>query len=98
MIAKESVKRRLDSESGLSFTEFTYQLLQGFDFAHLHREAGVQVQIGGADQWGNITAGTDLVRKLSTRDQQEEADLVRGGVPFTHSLTLSFSFARARAR
>lgn len=63
MIAKESVKRRLGSEQGLSFTEFTYQLLQGSDFLHLFKHEGVNVQIGGSDQWGNITAGTELIRK-----------------------------------
>lgn len=63
MIAKESVKRRLASEEGLSFTEFTYQLLQGSDFLHLFKNEGVNVQIGGSDQWGNITAGTELIRK-----------------------------------
>lgn len=68
MMAKESVKKRLTSEEGMSFTEFTYQLLQGYDFVHLNRELGVTVQLGGSDQWGNITAGTDLVRRL--REQQ----------------------------
>lgn len=68
MMAKESVKRRLNSEEGMSYTEFTYQLLQGYDFVHLFREEGVTVQIGGSDQWGNITAGTDLVRKLLHQD------------------------------
>ncbi|XP_058074333.1 tyrosine--tRNA ligase, chloroplastic/mitochondrial [Magnolia sinica] len=63
MISKESVKRRLASEEGLSFTEFTYQLLQGSDFLHLFKNEGVNVQIGGSDQWGNITAGTELIRK-----------------------------------
>lgn len=72
MIAKDSVKRRLESDSGLSFTEFTYQLLQGYDFAHLHRHEGVQVQIGGADQWGNITAGTDLIRKMASGEESAE--------------------------
>lgn len=69
MMAKESVKKRLNSEEGMSFTEFTYQLLQGYDFVHLNRELGVTVQLGGSDQWGNITAGTDLVRRL--REQEE---------------------------
>lgn len=64
MLAKDSVKRRLESETGLSFTEFTYQMLQAYDFLHLHREHGVSLQIGGGDQWGNITAGIDLVRKV----------------------------------
>ncbi|HUG83792.1 MAG TPA: tyrosine--tRNA ligase [Euzebya sp.] len=65
MVARDSVKRRLDSrEEGLSFTEFCYQLLQAYDFAHLHATEGCTLQIGGSDQWGNITAGTDLVRRL----------------------------------
>ena len=63
MTARESVKRRLESEVGLSFTEFSYQLLQAYDFLVLHERDGVTVQIGGSDQWGNITAGTDLVRR-----------------------------------
>jgi tyrosyl-tRNA synthetase len=63
MTAKESVKRRLESEVGLSFTEFSYQLLQAYDFLVLHEREGCTVQVGGSDQWGNITAGTDLVRR-----------------------------------
>ncbi|XP_078175967.1 tyrosyl-tRNA synthetase, class Ib, bacterial/mitochondrial [Carex rostrata] len=64
MMAKESVKKRLNSEDGMSYTEFTYQLLQGYDFLYLFQNMGVNVQIGGSDQWGNITAGTDLIRKI----------------------------------
>jgi tyrosyl-tRNA synthetase len=64
MLAKDSVKARFNSEEGMSFTEFTYQVLQGYDFLHLHDNYGVTVQIGGSDQWGNITAGTELIRKL----------------------------------
>ncbi|XP_048527128.1 tyrosine--tRNA ligase, chloroplastic/mitochondrial [Triticum urartu] len=64
MIAKESVKKRLNSEDGMSYTEFTYQLLQGYDFLYMFKNMGVNVQIGGSDQWGNITAGTDLIRKI----------------------------------
>lgn len=64
MMAKESVKKRLESEQGMSYTEFTYQLLQGYDFLHLFEKEGVSVQIGGSDQWGNITAGTELIRKI----------------------------------
>lgn len=66
MLSKESVKSRLNSEEGISFTEFTYQILQAYDFYHLHKEHGVTLQIGGSDQWGNITEGVDLVRKLSS--------------------------------
>ncbi len=65
MLAKESVRSRLESEEGISFTEFSYQLLQAYDFFHLKQQYGVEVQAGGSDQWGNITAGTDLIRKLS---------------------------------
>lgn len=64
MMSKESVKKRLESEQGMSFTEFSYQLLQGYDFLHLYKNEGISVQIGGSDQWGNITAGTELIRKI----------------------------------
>lgn len=64
MIAKESVKRRLERDgSGLSFTEFTYQLIQGYDFMHLYNNYGCKLQIGGSDQYGNATAGLDIMRK-----------------------------------
>eukprot|EP00250_Pteridium_aquilinum_P031407 c43565_g1_i1 orf=354-2015(-) len=69
MMAKESVKKRLNSEEGMSFTEFTYQLLQGYDFVHLFRSEGVSIQIGGSDQWGNIIAGTDLIRKVLLQER-----------------------------
>lgn len=64
MLAKDSVRLRMCSEEGMSFTEFSYQLLQGYDFLHLYDNFGVTVQIGGSDQWGNITAGTELIRKV----------------------------------
>ena len=65
MMAKDSVRRRLNGEArdGLSFTEFTYQLLQGYDFLHLYRTKGCRLQMGGSDQWGNITTGTELIRR-----------------------------------
>jgi tyrosyl-tRNA synthetase len=67
MMAKDSVKKRLGSESkvGMSFTEFTYQLFQGYDFLHLYREKNCKIQMGGSDQWGNITTGTELVRRVA---------------------------------
>ena len=67
MMAKDSVKKRLSSEStvGMSFTEFTYQLFQGYDFLHLYREKNCLLQLGGSDQWGNITTGTELVRRVA---------------------------------
>jgi tyrosyl-tRNA synthetase len=65
MMAKDSVKKRLSSESkvGMSFTEFTYQLFQGYDFYHLFKEMDCKLQMGGSDQWGNITTGTELIRR-----------------------------------
>lgn len=67
MMAKDSVKSRLgtDSTVGMSFTEFTYQLIQGYDFLHLYQEMGVKLQFGGSDQWGNITTGTELIRRIA---------------------------------
>ncbi|MES2730490.1 MAG: tyrosine--tRNA ligase, partial [Bacteroidota bacterium] len=61
MMAKDSVKKRL--ETGISFTEFSYQLLQGYDFYHLYKHKNVRLQMGGSDQWGNITSGTELIRR-----------------------------------
>ncbi|PVZ13426.1 tyrosine--tRNA ligase [Porphyromonas loveana] len=65
MMAKDSVKKRLSAESntGLSFTEFSYQLLQGYDYLYLYRHEGCRLQMGGSDQWGNITTGTELIRR-----------------------------------
>ena len=63
MLAKESVAARLQSEAGISFTEFSYQLLQGMDFRELYRRFGCTLQTGGSDQWGNLTAGTDLIHR-----------------------------------
>ena len=67
MMAKESVKNRLNSENGLSFTEFSYMLLQANDFRHLYATHNVELQMGGSDQWGNITAGIDLIRKTMSK-------------------------------
>jgi tyrosyl-tRNA synthetase len=65
MLAKESVRSRVEGEAGISFTEFSYMLLQANDYRHLFDELGVELQVGGSDQWGNITAGIDLVRRTS---------------------------------
>lgn len=67
MLAKDSVKSRLETEAGLSFTEFSYQMLQAYDFYHLFKSKDCKVQVGGNDQWGNITAGIELIRKLTVR-------------------------------
>ncbi|MDE7135893.1 MAG: tyrosine--tRNA ligase, partial [Muribaculaceae bacterium] len=67
MMAKDSVKKRLSGESreGMSFTEFSYQLLQGYDFLNLYNEYGCRLQLGGSDQWGNMTTGMDLIRRIN---------------------------------
>ena len=67
MIARESVKARLESDNGISFTEFSYQLLQANDYLHLSRKHDVEIQIGGSDQWGNLLAGVDLIRRADGR-------------------------------
>ncbi|MFB7945324.1 tyrosine--tRNA ligase [Kitasatospora phosalacinea] len=67
MIAKEAVARRLNSDAGISYTEFSYQILQGMDFLELNRRYNCTLQTGGSDQWGNLTAGTDLIRKAESR-------------------------------
>ncbi len=68
MMAKDSVKKRLSSDAsvGMSFTEFTYQLVQGYDFLHLYRDKNCTLQMGGSDQWGNITTGTELIRRIDS--------------------------------
>lgn len=73
MMAKDSVKKRLSGETGagMSFTEFTYQLIQGYDFYHLYHQMNCKFQMGGSDQWGNMTTGTELIRRMS--DGQTEA-------------------------
>jgi tyrosyl-tRNA synthetase len=67
MIAKDSVRMRLEREDGISFTEFSYMLLQSYDFLHLHDHFGCTLQTGGSDQWGNITAGVELIRRMRGR-------------------------------
>ena len=89
MLAKDSVKTRMSSEEGMSFTEFSYQILQGYDFLHLFDQFGVTVQLGGSDQWGNITAGTDfdpqvarqigLWRHISSLDPQRRTKIRQVG-------------------
>ena len=75
MMAKDSVKKRLSGESGdgMSFTEFTYQLIQGYDFYHLHKHYNCVLQMGGSDQWGNITTGTELVRRMNPNPETSGA-------------------------
>ncbi|KZT72083.1 hypothetical protein DAEQUDRAFT_664957 [Daedalea quercina L-15889] len=76
MVARESVKARLSSQQGISFTEFTYQLLQSYDFLRLHKDVGCNIQLGGSDQWGNIVAGIELIHHVnaaSNPDGQPDA-------------------------
>ena len=65
MMSKDSVKKRLEGDTGMSFTEFTYQLVQGYDFYYLHKNKNCKLQMGGSDQWGNIVTGTELIRRKS---------------------------------
>ena len=73
MMAKDSVKKRLSGEvgDGMSFTEFTYQLIQGYDFYHLHKAYGCKLQMGGSDQWGNITTGTEIIRRMNVGNDEQ---------------------------
>ncbi|WVQ80091.1 tyrosine-tRNA ligase [Cryptococcus sp. DSM 104549] len=73
MLARDSVKNRLSSDSGISYTEFSYQLLQAFDFYHLHENHGCKIQLGGSDQWGNIVAGVELIRRTKTKAREVQA-------------------------
>lgn len=66
MMAKDSVKKRIEGETGISFTEFSYQLIQGYDFYHLWKNKGLMMQMGGSDQWGNIVTGTELIRRMGS--------------------------------
>jgi len=84
MLAKDSVQVRLDR--GLSFTEFSYMLIQATDFEHLHREMGVELQMGGADQWGNITAGLELIRRRAGLTGEGEAESAAGLEEPAHGL------------
>ena len=70
MLSKESVKKRIDSQSGISFTEFTYQILQAYDFLHLNKEFNCNLQLGGSDQWGNMVAGIELIHKVNGNEVQ----------------------------
>ena len=105
MLAKESVRSRVESESGISYTEFSYMLLQANDYRHLHATHGVELQVGGSDQWGNITAGIDLVRRtdgshvhgltvpLVTRaDGQKFGKSVDGAVWLSATRTTPYAF------
>jgi len=87
MLAKDSVQVRL--ERGLSFTEFSYMLLQAYDFEHLHRSMGVEMQMGGADQWGNITAGLELIRRTNGAGEGAEDGEVEPAHGLAYKLLLS---------
>ena len=84
MVAKDSVKKRLSKESseGMSFTEFTYQLIQAYDFYHLFKNENCLIQMGGSDQWGNITSGTELIRPIIFRDRIYGESKMNGDIIF----------------
>ena len=105
MTAKDSVRSRLESEAGISYTEFSYMLLQAFDFWWLHEHKGCALQLGGSDQWGNITAGIDLIRKrngaaahgltwplLTRSDGQKFGKTAEGTVWLSVERTIPFDF------
>src|SRR5699024_11595934 len=79
MLAKDSVESRL--ENGITFTEFSYMMLQSFDFLNLYKKENCTLQIGGSDQWGNITAGKELIRRVMFEEQEEEAEVYGLTVP-----------------
>ena len=91
MLAKDSVQVRLDR--GLSFTEFSYMLIQATDFEHLHRTMGVELQMGGADQWGNITAGLELIRRRAGLVGEDNADPAAGVEEPAHGLAYKLLLA-----
>jgi tyrosyl-tRNA synthetase len=83
MVAKESVRARLeDRDHGISYTEFSYMLLQAYDFYHLHQNENCQLQIGGSDQWGNITAGIELIRRMGAIDTTDESSSSKSAAAF----------------
>ncbi|KAK9454574.1 hypothetical protein V1511DRAFT_522185 [Dipodascopsis uninucleata] len=81
MMARESVKRRLESPEGISYNEFTYQTLQAYDFWYLHNQYDCNLQLGGSDQWGNITAGTNFIAKMRTVNEQPKKEVYGLTVP-----------------
>ena len=68
MMSKDSVRKRIEGETGISYTEFAYQLMQGYDFLWLYEKMNCKLQMGGSDQWGNITTGTELIRKMKGKE------------------------------
>ncbi len=93
MLAKDSVQARL--AAGMSFTEFSYQTLQAADFLHLHQHEGVDLQMGGADQWGNITAGLELIRRVENRAAESDEDESEGHEPTAFGLCSPLLLNRA---
>ncbi|KAI0675230.1 hypothetical protein C8Q78DRAFT_1113446 [Trametes maxima] len=91
MLARESVQARLSSQQGISFTEFTYQLLQAYDFLTLHRNFGCTIQIGGSDQWGNIIAGIELINRANTAPGSQPEGVAEKGFGITTPLLTTAS-------
>ncbi|KAJ3005912.1 tyrosyl-tRNA synthetase [Thoreauomyces humboldtii] len=88
MLGRDSVRNRLESPEGISFTEFSYQLLQAYDFHHLHRHHGCTLQLGGSDQWGNIMAGLDVIRRKAGRVSITAAEQETEAEPLAYGLTM----------
>ena len=91
MLKKEAVSARLNSDAGISYTEFSYQMLQGLDFLELYRSYGCVLQTGGSDQWGNLTSGTDLIRRSRRGERARDRHARSSPTPMAQSS------ARARA-
>ncbi|KAI8993095.1 hypothetical protein BD414DRAFT_458686 [Trametes punicea] len=91
MLARESVQARLASQQGISFTEFTYQLLQAYDFLTLHRQFGCSIQIGGSDQWGNIIAGIELINRVNSASGSQQEGATEKGFGITTPLLTTAS-------
>jgi tyrosyl-tRNA synthetase len=97
MMAKESVRRRLEGEEGLSYTEFSYMLLQAYDFLVLYDRYGCRLQMGGSDQWGNITAGADLIRRLRGEAAATQGKLAHGLVSPLVTTAAGVKFGKTEA-
>ena len=91
MLKKDAVASRLNSDAGISYTEFSYQILQGFDYLELYRQYGCVLQTGGSDQWGNLTSGTDLIHRVEGRQRARDRHARSSRTPTARSS------ARARA-
>ena len=92
MLGRQSVKSRIDTGEGISFTEFSYQLFQGYDWYHLHKNYGCNIQVGGHDQMGNMVSGHDLISRALKKQVYGKCRLTKNPVVFRFSNRVSFTF------